>query len=155
MEGSWSLRGGKASLAKARRVERSSRETTEREGCSKGESAAACRGRVLFQGGEGRCGVGPGEAWRLVQRHVVRWATERREAGEGPGPREVLKDYNGLLAGPRRPSPALQPPPAPPKSSRGPASRSLPAGVPQETSEAAASPGKPGPARAALQSWAP
>lgn len=87
MEGSWSLRGGKASLAKARaEPERPSWRPRSLEGCSTGESGSVFPGTVrLFQGGKGggtRRGSPPGAARRgLVQRHVARWAAARREAG--------------------------------------------------------------------------
>lgn len=118
----------------------------------RGRERSVCPSRVrLFQGGEegGASSGGLGAARRgLVQRHVARWAAGRRGGGlGGHWPREVLKDYNGLRACPSRPRPALPPPPTSTAASAAPA----PGGECSTGNffEAAASPGKPVPLRAA------
>lgn len=89
VEGSWSLRGGKASLAKARE------ESSDRPGdhgarrvlC--GRERSVCRGRVrLFQGGEGggARGGGPGSSSKGIgaasRRQVGNRAPGRRARGQ-------------------------------------------------------------------------
>lgn len=94
-------------------------------------------------------GEGPAGAARgLVQRHVARWAAARRETqARGPRAKEVLKDYNGLQTASAWPPPPSRPLPGPRLR---PPPPSPPASVPQETFfQAAASPGKPVPLRAA------
>ena len=88
VEGSWSLRGGKASLAKAREEsKRPSRRPRSEKGAPRARAqrlpGAGCasfrvgRGAVQGEGGRGAARRG------LVQRHVARWATQRRGGGRG------------------------------------------------------------------------
>lgn len=84
------LRGGKASLAKAREApECPSWRPRSLEGCSAGESSvSAPAGCASFRVGRGAVQGGPphppGAARRgLVQRHVARWAAARRGGGLG------------------------------------------------------------------------